>query len=234
MATLTAQPKLYQYEACPFCWKVRAGLQYKGIAYETIEVHPLNKKELAFSPDYQKVPVMVGSDGQQVNDSTGILKALDQQYPDKLIFESDEKAQKLETQWIEWADTVLVRSLPPLIYRSLREAVRAFSYITKIGKFGWAQQRIIKYAGGAVMTMVARKSAKGQNITDPVGHFKTCLKQWEQALSNNSFLGGKKPNGADISVYGYLKSIEQLPAFQYVRANKSVCEWYQRTEQQCV
>ncbi|XP_020245727.1 prostaglandin E synthase 2-like isoform X2 [Asparagus officinalis] len=61
---------LYQYEACPFCNKVRAFLDYHDIPYKIVEVNPLSKKEIKWS-DYQKVPILV-VDGQQMIDSSGI------------------------------------------------------------------------------------------------------------------------------------------------------------------
>jgi hypothetical protein len=42
----SAQPldiKLYQYDVCPFCCKVKAFLDFKGIPYEAVEVNPLTK-----------------------------------------------------------------------------------------------------------------------------------------------------------------------------------------------
>lgn len=62
---------LYQYEACPFCNKVRAFLDYHDIPYKIVEVNPLSKKEIKWS-DYQKVPILV-VDGQQMVDSSGGL-----------------------------------------------------------------------------------------------------------------------------------------------------------------
>ena len=56
---------LYQYEICPFCSKAKALLDYHSIPYRTVEVNPVAKKELAFTPDYKKVPIAV-IDGEQV------------------------------------------------------------------------------------------------------------------------------------------------------------------------
>ena len=44
--------KLYQYEICPFCCKVKAYLDWKGIPYNTKDVNPLSKAEIKFSPQY--------------------------------------------------------------------------------------------------------------------------------------------------------------------------------------
>ncbi|XP_076949296.1 uncharacterized protein LOC143621894 [Bidens hawaiensis] len=47
---------LYQYQACPFCNKVKAFLEYYDIPYKIVEVNPMNKKEIKWS-DYRKVPI---------------------------------------------------------------------------------------------------------------------------------------------------------------------------------
>ncbi|CAI7772889.1 unnamed protein product [Closterium sp. NIES-53] len=60
---------LYQYEACPFCNKVKAFLDYYDIPYRVVEVNPVGKKELKWSP-YKKVPVLVVN-GESLVDSSG-------------------------------------------------------------------------------------------------------------------------------------------------------------------
>jgi glutaredoxin len=67
---------LYQYNACPFCNKVKAFLDYHDIPYKVVEVNPVGKKEIKWS-DYKKVPVLV-VDGEQLNDSTEIISTLQQ------------------------------------------------------------------------------------------------------------------------------------------------------------
>ncbi|VDK52526.1 unnamed protein product [Anisakis simplex] len=54
--------RLYQYQTCPFCCKVRAVLDYYGFNYDIIEVNPITKKEIQFSPHYKKVPILVTGD----------------------------------------------------------------------------------------------------------------------------------------------------------------------------
>lgn len=220
-------PKLYQYNVCPFCWKVRAILGYKGIPYEPVEVHPLNKKEIGFSKDYRKVPIFVDEAGQQINDSTPIMKFIDERYQGKPVFRQGAE-KETEEKWLKWADATLVRALPPLIYRNLSDSLKAFDYITQEEKFGWFQQRTIKYSGAFVMTMVAKKSAKEQGIADPEAHLKKCLEDWAQALGGRNYLGGDAPNGADLAVFGILKSIESLPAFHWIERQVKVRDWYRR------
>ena len=224
-------PKLYQYQVCPFCWKVKTILSYKKIPYEAVEVHPLNKKEIRFSKEYKKVPIFVDESGKQVNDSTPIMKYIDAKYAATPVFAKQGAERDMEETWLQWADATLVRALPPLIYRNLSDSLQAFDYITKEGKFSWIQQRTIKYSGAVVMTLVAKKSAKQQGIADPESHLEKCLEDWGDAVEDRSYLGGERPNGADLAVFGILKSIEALPAFRWVRDHPVVGPWFQRVEE---
>ncbi|KAI1716400.1 glutaredoxin domain-containing protein [Ditylenchus destructor] len=53
--------KFYQYQSCPFCCKLRAFLDYYGFSYDVIEVNPVTKSQIKFSPDYKKVPILHSS-----------------------------------------------------------------------------------------------------------------------------------------------------------------------------
>ena len=47
-------------------------------------------------------------------------------------------------------------------------------------------------------------------------------------MGKEDYLGGKRPNGADLAVFGILKSIEELPAFRWIKDNRKAWDWYQR------
>ncbi len=217
-------PKLYQYDVCPFCWKVKATLAYKKISYQTIEVHPLNKKEIAFSPDYRKVPIYIDSKGQQVNDSTPIMKHIDQEYPAKAIVAKDAVALEKQEKWMQWSNAY-VRTIPPLIYKNLGDALKAFDYITHKGNFSWFQSRTIKYSGALVMIMVAKKTAKELNIVDPVAHFEAKIQEWANGLGEAVYMGGQSPDIADLSVFGMTMSMANLPAFELCKKNNRFWTW---------
>lgn len=216
-------PKLYQYEVCPFCWKVRCLLALKGVAYETIEVHPLNKKELEFS-EYKKVPIFVDENGKQINDSNEIMRYIDSHYEGAKFFEVDSAAIDKEKQLFQWSE-LYVKSIPPLIYDSFPHALQAFDYITQNTKFSWYQKKLIKYSGAAVMKMVAAKSKQKQNIEDPVQHFKNNMQNWSTTLGGQQFAGGDKPNAVDAAVYGVTLSVSGLPASSLIPSHAKFYEW---------
>ncbi|MEO5667514.1 MAG: glutathione S-transferase N-terminal domain-containing protein, partial [Bdellovibrionota bacterium] len=222
------QARLYQYQVCPFCWKARTALALKGASYDRIEVHPLNKKELGFS-DYKKVPVYVDSKGQQVNDSTPIMRHVDAEFGGTPLFETEPAAAARETELIAWSDAY-VKAIPPLIYNSFPNALKAFDYITTTSQFSWYQRTLIKYSGAGVMVMVAKKSREKQGIKDPEAHYKKLLQQWTVALEGRDFAGGERPNGADAAVFGITMSMSGLPAARLVRENPAFAAWMLRME----
>lgn len=174
---------LYQYEACPFCNKVKAFLDYYNIPYKVVEVNPINKKEIKWS-DYKKVPILK-IDGEQMVDSSDIVDKLFQRiHPDNSVTDSDE-----ERQWRGWVDNHLVHVLSPNIYRSVSEALESFDYITTHGNFSFTERLVAKYAGATAMYFVSKKLKKRHNITDERAALYGAAETWVDALKGRQYLG---------------------------------------------
>jgi len=220
------KPKLYQYAACPFCNKVRSMLQYKGVDFETVEVHPLNKKEIAFSPDYRAVPIYIDSKGVQINDSTPIMRRIDQEFPEPRVFSSDEAS---ESSWLVWSEKY-VKGLPTALYDTLPNALKSFNYITKVGKFNWFEKMTIKFSGAFIMTLVAKKIRTREGIDNPDVFLRQKAAEWEKGLNGKHFMGGDHPNGADLAVFGITKAVAGLRAAKVLEENTVFADWYRRTQ----
>eukprot|EP00262_Sarcandra_glabra_P008013 TRINITY_DN21183_c0_g1_i1.p1 TRINITY_DN21183_c0_g1~~TRINITY_DN21183_c0_g1_i1.p1 ORF type:complete len:327 (-),score=33.17 TRINITY_DN21183_c0_g1_i1:258-1238(-) len=215
---------LYQYEACPFCNKVKAFLDYYDIPYKVIEVNPISRKEIKWS-DYKKVPILT-VDGEQLVDSTAIIDNLNQRIcSEKSVLDDDE-----EKNWRRWVDDHLVHVLSPNIYRNTSEALESFDYITSHGNFSRTERFTVKYAGAAAMFMVSKKLKKRHNITDERAALYEAAETWVEALNGRDFLGGSKPNLADIAVFGVLRPIRYLTAGRDMVENTRIGEWYTRME----
>lgn len=222
-------PKLYQYMACPFCNKVRSILEYKGVSFDTIEVHPLKKTEISFSPDYRAVPIYIDSKGQQVNDSTPIMRHIDNEYPTPRVFKTNPVEAEKDEKWLLWSEK-FVKGLPTAIYNTLPNALASFDYITKIGKFGWFEKVKIKYAGAFVMTLVAKKIKKREQIENPGEFLKQMASEWVSGLEGKPFMGGDAPSASDLAVYGIMQPIENLAAGKLLRVNSDFDAWMKRME----
>ena len=112
---------LYQFELCPFCHKVKAAFEAKGIPYQTIDVNPMTKKELPEldSNERRKVPVLE-MDGKRIADSTAILAFLEER--DASLTPAEAPAQE-KSQMVEaWVDDDLAQILPAAIYGTWRDA----------------------------------------------------------------------------------------------------------------
>ncbi|KAJ1696902.1 hypothetical protein LUZ63_005414 [Rhynchospora breviuscula] len=223
MDLLPKEVVLYQYQACPFCNKVRAFLDYHDIPYKVVEVNPLSKKEIKWS-DYKKVPILV-VDGEQLVDSSEIINILNHKINPDEAATSEEEAK-----WRRWVDDHLVHMLSPNIYRTTAEALESFDYFSKIGNFSFTEKFAVKYMGAAAMYMVSKKLKKKYNITDERAALYDAANTWTEALNGRSFLGGSKPNLADLAVFGVLRPIRHLQAGRDMVENTKIGEWYDRME----
>ncbi|XWS14437.1 hypothetical protein CRYUN_Cryun35bG0009400 [Craigia yunnanensis] len=215
---------LYQYEACPFCNKVKAVLDYNNIPYKIVEVNPISKKEIKWS-DYKKVPILK-VDGEQMVDSSDIIDKLFHRInPDSSIPDGDE-----EKKWREWVDNHLVHVLSPNIYRTTSEALESFDYITTHGNFSLTERLVAKYAGAVAMYFVSKKLKKKYNITDERAALYEAAETWVDALKGRHYLGGSKPNLADLAVFGVLKPIRYLKSGKDMVEHTHIGEWYTRME----
>ncbi|KAA8528767.1 hypothetical protein F0562_036122 [Nyssa sinensis] len=218
---------LYQYEACPFCNKVKAFLDYYDIPYKVVEVNPISKKEIKWS-DYKKVPILV-VDGEQMVDSSVIIDKLFQKIHPEISLDSVPDKDE-DRKWRGWVDNHLVHVLSPNIYRSPSEALESFDYITTHGNFSLTERIIAKYTGAAAMYFVSKKLKKKHNITDERVALYEAAETWVDALKGREFLGGCKPNLADLAVFGVLRPIRHLKSGRDMVEHTHIGDWYTRLE----
>ncbi|CAI0382553.1 unnamed protein product [Linum tenue] len=215
---------LYQYEACPFCNKVKAFLDYYSIPYKVVEVNPMSKKEIKWS-EYKKVPILT-IDGEQMVDSSEIITDLFKRtHPEGTCADAEEEAK-----WRKWVDGHLVHVLSPNIYRNASEALESFDYITSHGNFSFTERLVAKYAGATAMYFVSKKLKKKYNITDERASLYEAAETWVDALKGRDYLGGSRPNLADLAVFGVLRPIRYLKSGKDMVEHTRIGEWYTRME----
>ncbi|GAA0171221.1 reductase [Lithospermum erythrorhizon] len=218
---------LYQYEACPFCNKVKAFLDYYDIPYNVVEVNPMSKKEIKWS-DYKKVPILM-VDGKQMVDSSAIIDELSEKiHPG--VSAGSLKEDDEEKKWRGWVDNHLVHILSPNIYRNPTEALESFEYITKHGNFSFTERLTAKYAGAVAMYFVSKNLKKKYNITDERASLYEAAETWVDALDGRDFLGGATPNLADLAVFGVLRPIRYLRSGKDMVEHTRIGDWYTRME----
>jgi len=223
---------LYQFALCPFCNKVRAGLQLKGVPFEEVEVSPRSKVELPSLPEGapRKVPVLeVGS--TVLWDSTQILSQLDEAFPDTLRFTPADEAMRSRADTLEqWVDDQFIESLPPVLYGTWREANKASKVIAKHSRFGAGEGLAVKFGGPFIMHAVAKRILKRNGRTDAHAWVRENLDYFEQQLGERDFACGDALTVADVAMHGALTCISPFPIFENVQSRPRLHAWFERVE----
>ncbi|XP_059193060.1 prostaglandin E synthase 2 [Centropristis striata] len=141
-------------------------------------------------------------------------------------------SQKEEMKWRKWADEWLVHLISPNVYRTTDEALAAFDYIVREGKFGTFEGFFAKYVGASAMYLISKRLKRRYNLQDDVRQdLYKAVDEWVAAIGKNrKFMGGSQPNLADLAVFGVLRVMEGLQAFDEMMANTKIKHWYRRVE----
>ncbi|MGB3917211.1 glutathione S-transferase N-terminal domain-containing protein [Thiothrix litoralis] len=211
---------LYQFNACPFCWKVKAFMNYTHIPYDVVEVTPFGMKELDFT-DHKKVPVL--KDGAEiVVESSAIVRYLNDKYADLLPAPQDD-------EWQAWVDNTLVHYLPPLIHPNIGKSFKNLGLLMTSSKDGAAKRFFVRLAGALVMPRVANKMKLKHHIQNPESEFQAALAHWiDKGLAGKAFYGGEQPSLVDTNVFGVLRSAQGMGILEAAAVtNPEFGRWYE-------
>ncbi|HZP45588.1 MAG TPA: glutathione S-transferase family protein [Candidatus Binataceae bacterium] len=183
--------RLYQFAASPYCAKVRKILDYKGVAYEVVEVDYVDRALLLAASGQIMVPALTLEDGRTIVDSDQIANHLDELYPEPTIFPPDWSgihvalARYFDT---ELEDALFRAAIPDLInhYRRRGPAHEAL----------WRLIRERKYGSGFCDEMVREHVARFARVS-------RMLAPLDATLANRGFLLGRI-GYADFALYGQL------------------------------
>ncbi|ANJ66771.1 hypothetical protein A9404_04720 [Halothiobacillus diazotrophicus] len=213
---------LYQFESCPFCWKVKALLHYAKIPYTAIEVNPMNQQELAHL-NLKMVPVLTDDD-KVVTESSVIVDYVNEHYAH--LPAGDESV----STWRTWVDDTLVHFLPPIVHKDFGTSWQTFGQVLKPSGYGGFKRILVRFAGAMAMSRVAQKKARERGIDDAPAGLKAAVDRWvSEGLSGRDFHGGERPDLADLSVFGVFRSTDGLAAVNMACAhNPTFAAWYAR------
>lgn len=224
---------LYQFELCPYCHKVKAGLEIKGIEYRKIEVNPMGKKELpADLPEEapKKVPVLKTGEGL-IWDSTDILKHLDAAYPDTVSFTPASAEAKAKSDEIEtWVDEEFCHALPTVIYGTWGEAVKAAQVTARSSNFGLVQNLTVRAGGSIIMHQISKRILKKKGRADGHAWVNEAVDTFEGWLGDQPFVTGDQIALGDVAMHGALTCVQDFPIFTKLMQRPALKAWYDRVE----
>ncbi|XP_061460226.1 prostaglandin E synthase 2 [Rhineura floridana] len=142
------------------------------------------------------------------------------------------EARVEEMKWRKWADDWLVHLISPNVYRTVGEALASFDYIVREGKFGTVEGFFAKYVGAAAMFFISKRLKARHHLQDDVREdLYKAADDWVKAIGKHRmFMGGSQPNLADLAVYGILRVMEGLEAFDDMMTHTKIQPWYRRME----
>ncbi len=227
-----ADVTLYQFALCPFCNKVRAGLEIKGIPFDSVEVSPRNKKELPPLPENtkKKVPVLQKGDTAMAG-SKDILHYLDDHFESEIRLKPTEpEAQKQSDEIENWIDDQFIQALPTVLYGTKKEAKRAAQVIAKSSKMGALQKLAVGWAGSFMMQKIAKRILKKHGKTDAHAWVQENVDQFGQWLADKPFVLGTSISMGDVAMHGALTAVQEFPIFEKIMSKPSIQAWYTRVD----
>jgi glutathione S-transferase len=172
----------------PYCWRTRMALAHKGLQFESLPWHFVEKDRIAPSGG-GRVPVLV-ENGRQIADSWTIARHLDETYPDTPPLMADAAARS-RARFIEtWcALSLFARLIPlavPAVFEIIAEKDKAYFRESREARFGCRIEEIST-------DFEAERDALHK-----------ALKPAADALGEAPYLAGDAPDYADYVLFGTL------------------------------
>ena len=217
---------LHQWEASPFCNKVRKMLAHKGLSYEVKNYHGLLSLKAAGVGIGGFLPVLeVG--GEKISDSTEIAHYLDRTYPIAPLYPADARLRVSAELWEDWADEAF-HWFEVYLRMEYPEVVPKVGELLSAGRPRWEQALLQR-----VVPRMYRKRMKGQGIgrlprEEVRTRFFRHMDMLETTLAIQRWLVGDGRTIADIAVAGQLDEIVRTTNESKVHEYRATLDWLKR------
>ncbi len=204
---MTADYRLYGAEFSLYSGKVRAYLRKKGIPFEEINASlRVYKKFIIPRTGVKYIPVVQTPDDQVYQDTTVIIDALEQRFPEPSVYPAT-PLQKLIALLLEvYGDEWLL--LYAMHYRWNYPATNYRFVIGEFGKMllpgwpGFIQRWLGKRVGGRFHGAVAKLGVSEHNRAAIESSYRQLLADLQAHFSQYDYLLGKRPSIADFGFIG--------------------------------
>jgi glutathione S-transferase len=146
------------------CAKVRCALERKGLAYDTVDVHPMDRSPVRRASGQALVPVLMDG-GQAIPDSTAILLHLEERHPEVPLIPADPAGRAACLVLEDWADASLMALSRRLAYWQVLQDPDALAGIWEPGGRGlrrWLRGRVGRRAVRLRFRLSERQNRRDQ------------------------------------------------------------------------
>jgi glutathione S-transferase len=183
--------RLFQFYPSPLCAKIRKILEFKGLAYDVVEVDYADRAELLAASGQIKVPALELSGDEMLIDSAWIVTRLESLWPEPTVLPPATRGLHLAlTRYFEGSvGEVLMRTaIPDLLDYYRRRGDRQLAFFTLVYDSRYGQG------------FCERMSAEQENNLQQAAEV---LAPLDDALNEKAFLLGRL-GLADFALYGQL------------------------------
>jgi glutathione S-transferase len=187
--------------------KVRSYFRYKGIAHEWVVRGPANQAEFAKHAKLPLIPLVVTPGEKGLQDSTPILEAIEESFPQPSIHPSEPVAAFVSALLEEWGDEWGNKWMFHLRWARPADQDSAAERIARDMTGGASGDALVRAAGAVKERMVPRVWFVGSNAeTAPQieQSYQDTLALLEAHLTSRPYLLGARPGFADFGVWGQL------------------------------
>lgn len=192
---------LYGPAIAPYTEKVVRGLGLKKLPFELREPQgPEDYKR--WSPETGLLPV-IEIDGERIHDSTQILLALDERFPEPPLLSSDPSVASRQRALEDWVDESFIWYWNQ--WRRMRQEQAEYAARRADWRFSWLQPRTWFESLREQIDLPVPDPNRERFLRTELAHRMDDLVQW---LSTRPFFYADAPSMADLAVYAMLLRVE--------------------------
>lgn len=218
---MPSQVIFYDWAPSPFCFKVRAVLDYKGIAYKRVNALGRNVLKIRREGKVGKVPA-IEIDGEMLTDSTDIVYALEQRFSGPQVIPASTYDRARCHALEDWADESLY--FIGLYYQWIEPEGRKMVPLA-FGKSLFGRLAFLYYS-----RLITRQLAGQGTLRKPAEHVHRDLIRHIESISAllqpQPFLLGDKPYLCDFALLGQLVYLARTPVGGQLLAGNAVIDGF--------
>lgn len=219
-----AERILYQFTLSPFSIKVRKILDYKRLAYTTVDINPLRRAAVRRISGQNRVPVLV--DGSSViSDSTRIAEYLERMHPQPPVFPREATERARVTMLEDWSDETFAMDLIPFKIFTGDNAKRMVVQSKGFYPPRWYYGLLFRL-GPMELRRLTGWRRRGRSLTELRTDYERDLDRLDRLAADHAFLTGDAPTVFDFAVWGLLRTMEGLEGEELLAARPRLAAWY--------
>lgn len=226
---MTTPVVLHQFEISPFCQKVAKALRHKGIDFQSEDYNGARAAKTRGLSKVGKVPVL-DIDGKRIQDSTKIVRYLDEAYPDLPRLYPADPLQKAQAElWEDWSDELLYYY--EVAFRvNDPDALNAAVDMAMSGRPAYERPLVKTLLKTALRMQLYMQGTGRMSKEDIDAEFMLHLDRIDLVLAQTGWLVGKNKTIADISVGTQLGEIIRTSGFMrpHILARPNIAAWLEK------